>query len=173
MDKNEFLAYYIDNKVIFLPEKSRLISCKTGKQLALYVTASRCLQLLINNPGRVVIHAELYAAGWEDHGKIVTPNTLYQTISKLRRQLEAAGIEQNIIQTLPRQGWILNSEAMIEKQTLNAFSTWVNQDSAQPAQLNNIRNLCKRLFMARPIEILASCSNPLKIFRPRSGTQGK
>ena len=173
MDKNEFLAYYLDNKVIFLPEKSRLISCKTGKQLALYVTASRCLQLLINNPDRVVIHAELYAAGWEDHGKIVTPNTLYQTISKLRRQLEAAGIEQNIIQTLPRQGWILSNELTVEKQTLNAFSSWINQDTAQPVPLNNLKNLCKRLFMARPIEMLASYSNTLKIFRPRSGQGSK
>lgn len=45
-----------------------------------------------------------YAEVWENQGLYVTDNTFYQNISLLRKTLRAAGIHDNIIQTVPREG---------------------------------------------------------------------
>lgn len=72
MDNKNPIFYCINNQVHFFPQQNKLISCKTGKAFITYVTASRCLHLLICQSGNMVSHHALYAAGWENHGKIVT-----------------------------------------------------------------------------------------------------
>ncbi|WP_052130638.1 winged helix-turn-helix domain-containing protein [Erwinia typographi] len=100
--------YRLNNAVIFVPNKNTLISCADNSQHVLYSTASRCLVLLIENIGEIVNHRQFYESGWEAQGKEVTPNTLYQTISELRKQLKKSGVGNNIIKTLPRHGWFID-----------------------------------------------------------------
>ncbi|MFU9137002.1 winged helix-turn-helix domain-containing protein [Erwinia tasmaniensis] len=116
-------CYLINEKVIFLPHKNLFISRNNNTQHVIFSTASRCLVLLIVNHGNIVNHQQLYKRGWEEHGKQVTPNTLYQTISELRKQLGKAGLEINIINTIPRQGWVIDQESVvIEEYIPNDFS---------------------------------------------------
>lgn len=141
MEKNKITRYCINNVAEFLPDKNRLINCVTGDENTLYSTASRCLHVLITNVGKVVTHTSLYEAGWERQGKEVTPNTLYQTISELRKQLNNAGFKNNIIQTLPRQGWSISNDVVVTEITESISSK--NTQVLPSAQDKSIRQLCK------------------------------
>lgn len=111
--------YLLNNTVIFIPGKNLLISRRDKSQHVLFSTASRCLALLIKNQGNIVNHRQLYECGWEAQGKEVTPNTLYQTISELRRQLKKAGLDSKVIKTQPRHGWFIGStELQVEEYEL-------------------------------------------------------
>lgn len=65
---------------------------------------SRCLLLLLQKHGDVVSQREFFAEVWERHGQCVTANTFYQNISILRKSLKAAGLEGNVIKTVPKLG---------------------------------------------------------------------
>ncbi|WP_261642387.1 winged helix-turn-helix domain-containing protein [Erwinia mallotivora] len=143
MENTKVTSYCINNIVDFIPDKNRLINCESRDENTLYSTASRCLFLLITNVGKVVSHKSLYEAGWESQGKEVTPNTLYQTISELRKQLKNAGFKQNIIQTLPRQGWTINNDVKVTEVTESVLLEETLAMSAIPD--NGIKKLCKNL----------------------------
>ncbi|WP_312045662.1 winged helix-turn-helix domain-containing protein [Erwinia sp.] len=149
MDNKDNSVYCINGQVHFFPQQNKLASCKTGEAFTTYVTASRCLHLLICQSGKMVSHHALYAAGWENHGKIVTPNTLYQTISKLRKQLQDAGLTQDIIQTHPRRGWCISETVSIEEKTIDALA-----DTA--LQQHGLKDLCRKIFSAYPKKMLTS-----------------
>lgn len=149
MDNKNPIFYCINNQVHFFPQQNKLISCKTGKAFITYVTASRCLHLLICQSGNMVSHHALYAAGWENHGKIVTPNTLYQTISKLRKQLQDAGLTEDIIQTHPRRGWCINDTVPIEEKVISAIA-----DTA--IEPHGLKSFCRKIFSAYPKKMLTS-----------------
>ncbi|WP_158612408.1 winged helix-turn-helix domain-containing protein [Erwinia psidii] len=143
MGNSKITRYSINNTVVFVPGKNRLISCETRDEHTLYSTASRCLLLLITNSGKVVSHKSLYEAGWESLGKEVTPNTLYQTVSELRKQLKNAGFRKNIIQTLPRQGWTISDDVLITEIPESPLQKNASSESVNPG--NGIKKLCKNL----------------------------
>lgn len=138
-------CFRINDTVDFLPEKGILVSCSTGEKFTLYNTASRCLVVLIIKNGEVVSHHELYKWGWEEQGKIVTPNTLYQTISELRKQLRNAGMMQNIIVTHPRKGWSLAEKTVIEENHSKIPERIVTAEASEqikrPGEIKNVREL--------------------------------
>lgn len=153
MESNTTVIYSIHNQVDFLPHVNKLISCKTRQELSLYVTATRCFSLLIREQGQMVSHNALYAAGWENHGKIVTPNTLYQTISKLRKQLQEAGLSEDIIQTHPRQGWILSEKAIIERRIIDPAT---ERKLRQADSHSSLKDFCRKIFGFYPKKMLTS-----------------
>lgn len=105
-------TFIIEGAAIFLPEQRMITTLNKEKKLILYNTASRCLLTLIEYSGQLVTHQQLYHAGWEYHGRNASPNTLYQTISEIRKSLQQVGLE-NIITTQPRSGWIINKNITI------------------------------------------------------------
>lgn len=105
-------TFIIEEAAIFLPEQRMITTLNKEKKLILYNTASRCLLTLIEHSGQLVTHQQLYHAGWEYHGRNASPNTLYQTISEIRKSLQQVGLE-NIITTQPRSGWIINKNITI------------------------------------------------------------
>ncbi|UQY43732.1 winged helix-turn-helix domain-containing protein [Erwinia sp. PK3-005] len=112
MGINGSKKFIINGTAIFLPDQRSIASLNKEKKLILYNTASRCLLTLIEHAGQTVSHQQLYQAGWEYHGREATPNTLYQTISEIRKSLQQVGLE-NIISTQPRTGWIINKSIVI------------------------------------------------------------
>lgn len=152
MDNKDYVVYSINNEVIFVPQQNQLISCKNGSKFTTYVTASRCLHLLICQSGTMVSHQLLYAAGWENHGKIVTPNTLYQTISKLRKQLQDAGLTEEIIQTHPRRGWCLSETVLIEEKVMSAVVHLTRKSEHQ----QGLKDFCRKIFNAYPKKMLTT-----------------
>ncbi len=107
--------YLIGDCIEFRPEDNSLYSRSTGETITLFVAASRCLLLLLNQQGKVVSQKELFEAGWQKNGIGVSNNTFYQNILMLRKGLKHAGYEETVIKTVPRQGLTVPSTVPVEK----------------------------------------------------------
>ena len=83
---------------------------ESGQRIELGYAGSRVLERLLRNPGEVVSREELLEYGWTN--RVVSQGSLNQQIYVLRQIL---GDEKgrNIIQTLPRRGYLF-SPAFIE-----------------------------------------------------------
>lgn len=112
MGTNGSKSFIINGTAIFFPDQRLITSLNKERKFILYNTASRCLLTLIEHAGQTVSHQQLYQAGWEYHGREATPNTLYQTISEIRKSFQQVGLD-NIISTQPRTGWIINKSVVI------------------------------------------------------------
>jgi DNA-binding winged helix-turn-helix (wHTH) protein len=64
---------------------------KDHEAISLNAPTARCLQLLLQNCGKV-FRDEFLAAVWETRGVVVSQNTFYQNISLLRKSLLKAGL---------------------------------------------------------------------------------
>src|SRR5690606_14939185 len=97
------------NIIQTLPRRGYLFNpaFRSGSQqrIELGYAGSRVLERLVQTPGEVVSREELLAHGWTD--RVVSQGSLNQQIYVLRQIL---GDEKgrNIIQTLPRRGYLFN-----------------------------------------------------------------
>lgn len=109
------LTYLINQLIEFRPHEQRLIN-KENNQLSVQLPApaTRCLQLLVESR-RLVTQAELYQFVWGEAAASVSPNSLYQNISLLRKALrKVTGCENHWVVTSPRKGFHLDSHLEIE-----------------------------------------------------------
>ncbi len=81
------------------------------------------LLALARHAGEVVSVDELISAAW--HGAVVSNDALYFSISQLRKALDDADCANSIIETMPKRGYRLSSDAQIT----SAISV-ANTDSA-------------------------------------------
>mgnify|MGYP000565387613 CR=1 FL=1 len=109
--------YLIGDCIEFRPEDNLLHSRLNGEKITLFVAASRCLQLLLNQQGKLVSQKDLIEAGWQKNGMGVSSNTFYQNILILRKGFKLAGYEQTVIKTVPRQGLTIPSAVHVGKIT--------------------------------------------------------
>lgn len=102
-----------DGHLLFQPRHYQLLHGGSQQRIELGFAGSRVLERLIQTPGEVVSREELLAHGWTD--RVVSQGSLNQQIYVLRQIL---GDEKgrNIIQTLPRRGYLFNP-AFIEQDT--------------------------------------------------------
>ncbi|HGM5492523.1 TPA: transcriptional regulator [Serratia fonticola] len=107
--------YLIGNSIEFRPEENLLYSRKNGERVTLFVAASRCLKLLLNQQGKLVSQQELFDIGWNQSGIGVSSNTFYQNILTLRKGFKLAGCDQTVIRTVPRQGLTIPLSVAVEK----------------------------------------------------------
>lgn len=96
-----------DGYLLFQPRHYQLRHGGSQQRIELGFAGSRVLERLIQTPGEVVSREELLAYGWTD--RVVSQGSLNQQIYVLRQIL---GDEKgrNIIQTLPRRGYLFNPE---------------------------------------------------------------
>lgn len=94
-----------DGYLLFQPRHYQLRHGGSQQRIELGFAGSRVLERLIQTPGEVVSREELLAYGWTD--RVVSQGSLNQQIYVLRQIL---GDEKgrNIIQTLPRRGYLFN-----------------------------------------------------------------
>ncbi|EPO1791609.1 winged helix-turn-helix domain-containing protein [Cronobacter turicensis] len=107
-------VYILNAKLIFWPDRNLLSDGENEtKSIHLTAPASRCLELLITR-NDLVLQKELYEHGWAGSGFTPSPNTLYQSISLLRRafrELDESKI--NYILTETRRGFRINPEVTV------------------------------------------------------------
>lgn len=99
-------VYLIHDIIYFYPNSHRLVCHAQNKEdTTLTQPASKCLELLIKSEG-LVSQNNLYDYAWGENGHSVSPNTLYQNISLIRRGLKniMPGADRWII-TVPRKGF--------------------------------------------------------------------
>lgn len=91
----------------FYPALYQLTLVKGGveEKVDLGFSGSRLLERLVRNPGEVVDRDDLMSHAWS--GRVVGQGSLNQQIYTLR-QILADESEREIIQTLPRRGYLLN-----------------------------------------------------------------
>lgn len=102
----------LNDIIKFEPEKKNLVSRDALVHIS--APASYCFQLLIEKQGELVTHEELYQYAWRQFGMEATANTLYQNISVIRRGLDKCGLQEDIIRTMPRRGFILSPAVKIQ-----------------------------------------------------------
>ncbi|TFZ53061.1 hypothetical protein E5C26_01655 [Serratia proteamaculans] len=81
---------------------------------SLNTPVSRCLQLLIERHGEIVSQEEFFDYVWKQHGLVVSSNSFYQNISLLRKAIKKAGIDDDLIVTVPKKGIVLPKRFTIE-----------------------------------------------------------
>jgi DNA-binding winged helix-turn-helix (wHTH) protein len=74
---------------------------------------------LLNHAQQPVTQKMLFEQVWERKGVVVSTNTLYQSIASIRKGLKAVGLEEDIIRTLPKQGFQCN--ATVQSGQLDEF----------------------------------------------------
>ncbi|MCX2193657.1 winged helix-turn-helix domain-containing protein [Pantoea agglomerans] len=94
-----------------------------GNPAVISASASLCLELLIDNVGQLVTHQQFYDYVWRRFGTEPASTTLYQNISALRRALNKAGLQEDIIRTMPRKGFLLSPQTTVERESLFSFTS--------------------------------------------------
>ncbi|WP_029568747.1 winged helix-turn-helix domain-containing protein [Pantoea ananatis] len=114
----------LNHFLVFEPEKKRITG--RGNPAIISASASLCFELLIENVGELVTHQQFFDYAWRRFGMEPTSTSLYQNISSLRRALSKAGLQEDIIRTMPRRGFILSPQTMVMKEnTVTASSATV------------------------------------------------
>ncbi|CAI1073186.1 Transcriptional regulatory protein, C terminal [Serratia quinivorans] len=113
--------YIINDQIIFDPEERTLVLAReqigSASKLTLHTPTSHCLALLIERRGEVLSQDELLDLIWRKKGIVVSPSTVYQNISLLRRSFNQLGLYDEVIITIPRQGVTLSRHIIIKEQT--------------------------------------------------------
>lgn len=101
--------YIIKDSITFCPDRQLLFSIiDESNSVNLTGSASRCLELLLSKK-ELITQKELYEYAWKDSGFTPTPNTLYQSISVLRRAFrELDASNEKFILTETRKGFRFN-----------------------------------------------------------------
>lgn len=100
-----------DCRLLFQTRHYQLRLQGSEHRIELGYAGSRVLERLLRNPGEVVSRQELLEYGWTD--RVVSQGSLNQQIYVLR-QLLGDEKGRNIIQTLPRRGYLFNPEFIDE-----------------------------------------------------------
>lgn len=184
--------FLINNAITYISDQHRLIPVgKRGNEVVLNVPASRCLQLLLLRPGTVISQQDFFKYAWQNQGQYVTTNTFYQNISLLRKGLATAGIKEDIVRTVPKEGLLFSgtvlildteqenqeeqSEKDIELLGESGEKTTHNESKIESPTLkkpkNNILKIRRRLIYLNPLIFAAILTSILLFFVLRDNNQ--
>ncbi|KTQ46840.1 winged helix-turn-helix domain-containing protein [Enterobacter cancerogenus] len=112
------MYYTIERKVFFFPEDKELRTQNhtliEDTAIILHTPAARCLSTLLENRGSLVTQKMLFEAVWENYNLEPSSNSLYQSISTIRKNLLIMGIDKTVILTRPREGFYIPEDILIE-----------------------------------------------------------
>lgn len=141
----------IDKTVVYEPlTHSLYIIGNKSTQIVLAIPASLCFFVLLDNHGKIVTHNGLLSSVWQSRGMEVSPNTVYQNISILRKSLVSLGLTGEIITTVPKRGFVISENILIE-----------NIDDEKPIESLKIKNEKLSPEVVKDEEIMASPRNKI------------
>ncbi|EMH1202861.1 winged helix-turn-helix domain-containing protein [Serratia marcescens] len=106
------MRYIINNNIKYHEDRSELMAINDDvPPQQLTATLNRLLSALVRNNNLVLSRETLLSQVWEAHGQVASGNNLNNTISILRKMFAALG-EDNIIVTLPRQGFMFTAATL-------------------------------------------------------------
>ncbi|QCT18388.1 transcriptional regulator [Jejubacter calystegiae] len=172
--------YIINSKVEFRPAVSTLKPLDGhGSEVELNSPAARCLLLLIHKQGEIIGQQEFMDEVWGKNGIHVTSNTYYQNISILRKALKKAGIDDEIIVTIPRVGLTLASETQVvcegreSKPPVSPAEHSARSEQSKESPDSNIQNSILEISSEKPQPTVIGGSPPLTEARiPRAHFNG-
>ncbi|WP_446027801.1 winged helix-turn-helix domain-containing protein [Lelliottia amnigena] len=100
-------VFLINDTLLFEPDLRRLgpLEGYPNRAITLHGPVNECLLLLLEHNDQVLTQRFLFASVWEKQGAIVSTNALYQTIASIRKALKSSGLDENIIKTIPKEGF--------------------------------------------------------------------
>lgn len=100
-------AWLINDVVLFEPDERRLCPLQDypARCVILHGPVSECLLQLLEHNGEILSQRFLFDAVWGKQGVVVTTNALYQAIASIRKALKSAGLNDDIIKTIPKAGF--------------------------------------------------------------------
>jgi len=108
------MKYKLNDRIIFDVDSGTLsLSDLSDDTVTISNPSKRLLQLLIVHQGDAVSREVIFKKVWDDYGMISSNNNLNQCVSKLRRVIKALGIDEEVIVTVPKVGFMLHSEIQI------------------------------------------------------------
>ncbi|WP_279156332.1 winged helix-turn-helix domain-containing protein [Obesumbacterium proteus] len=121
------MIYKINETVRFKPADGAIWSMESPEQVInLTITNCNLLCLLLNKKGEILSREQILEDIWDKQGLRSSNNTLNQYISILRRTFSLLGIDDEVIKTIPKVGFSLNSSISVEKEC-NAEPVKVNE----------------------------------------------
>ncbi|VTR34392.1 DNA-binding transcriptional activator CadC [Serratia fonticola] len=109
------MKYRFNDRVLFDGDSGTLgPSDFSDEPTSISNPAKRLLLLLIANYGKPVEREVIFKKVWDDYGMISSNNNLNQCVSKLRRVLKVMGIDDEVIATVPKIGFMLRREIQVE-----------------------------------------------------------
>lgn len=122
METNEYYVFYVEKlqgRILFFPAKQKLEKIVNDVKVSveLNYVGSKILELLAHNAGNIVTRDEILGVAWE--GRVVSSNSLNQSISMLRESLELESGQESIIVTVPRWGYKINAEVVSKDSFVN------------------------------------------------------
>lgn len=112
------MIYKIHYAIIFRPEDGAIWNVSNDKNvITLTAIPVRIFCHLLNNRGSIIDREELLKRVWDDYGLMASSNALNQHISQIRRVLTELGCEFDVIQTIPKKGFLVAIDA-IETESL-------------------------------------------------------
>jgi len=101
------IKYRSDDGVMWL-------AADENSAITLTVTMNRMLWFILSRQGQVVSRDEILDSVWDAHGLISSNNTLNKYISEIRKKFVLFGLEDECITTVPKIGFIFNSEIDVQ-----------------------------------------------------------
>lgn len=132
------------------PARARLVG--EGGEVELEARALRLLLRLAEQPGALVSIDDLLSAGWPD--VVVSPDSVYQAITGLRRVLGDSSRQPAYIATVPRSGYRLVAAVTPMEETLApvAAQPRSSRDGAPP--MTALPAADRRLWLAAALGLL-------------------
>ncbi|WP_431623894.1 winged helix-turn-helix domain-containing protein [Enterobacter bugandensis] len=156
------VCFTIEGTLRFCPENNTLYNINTQEEVNILSTASGCFRLLIEEQGNILTKEQLIEEVWGKRGIVISHNTFYQTMLNLRRGLENAGMQNDIISTHYGKGVSISKKIKIltsnyesaevlqeviedEKNTLTAvaITNVINKPEGSPSSLPEFLNRLK------------------------------
>ncbi|HEX4500292.1 MAG TPA: winged helix-turn-helix domain-containing protein [Scandinavium sp.] len=94
----------------------------------------RLLLLLLNHQGEVVNREVIFKKVWDDFGMVSSNNNLNHCISKLRRILRNLGLEEEVITTVPKMGFLFQEEIEVEQFPELSCTSTAQNELAPPSE---------------------------------------
>lgn len=124
---SEHLVYKFENYALDTEQKTLLYK---NTPISLGQKPYECLLLLVKNSGRIVSKEEFFETIWKE--SFVEDAVLTVNISTLRKILGAeSGINKKFIETIPRKGYKLAAEIVVERKEIFAENPERESISAQ------------------------------------------
>ncbi len=108
MQMKKHMLYLINNEITFRTDDGVLASLSSPENsIVLSITANRIFSFLLEQRGKIVSREDILVNVWDKNGLQASNNSLSQYISLIRRGLHDLGCIQDVIQTIPRAGFLV------------------------------------------------------------------
>lgn len=109
------MKYRLNDHIIFDADTGTLSLTEfSDDPISISNPSKRLLLLLLAHHGEAVSRDVIFKKVWDDYGMVSGNNNLNQCVSKLRRVIKNLGIEDEVIATVPKVGFMLRYEIMVE-----------------------------------------------------------